>query len=72
MMNNYATDWAIDSIQNTKKYYVKTLVQDTALAAPMNSFIDAQTLYTKSVVKSIFDMTDAVSKMTGNWLSLKN
>jgi len=72
MMNNYATDWTIDSIQNAKKYYVKTLVHDEALAAPMNSFIDAQTVYTKSVVRTVSDMTNAISKTMSNWFNLKN
>lgn len=72
MMNNYATEWAIDSIQNSKKYCVKTLVQDEALAAPMNSFIDAQTLYTKSAVKAMSDMTNAVGNAMSHWFTLKN
>ena len=72
MMNTYATDWSIDTIQNAKKHYVKTLVQDKALADPMNSFIDAQTLYTKSVVRSMTNITEALGKTMGSWFSPKN
>lgn len=71
MINTYAAHWGIDTLQNAKKYYVKTMVHDEALAAPLNSFIDAQTDFAKSVVKSVDQFTTAFSKSTADWLKLK-
>lgn len=71
MMNTYAAHWGIDTLQNAKKYYVKTLVHDEALAAPLNSFIDSQTLFAKSVVKSVDQYAQAFTKSMSNWMMVK-
>jgi hypothetical protein len=73
MVNNtYAAHWGIDTLQNAKKYYVKALVPDEALAEPLNSFIDAQTTFAKNVVKSMDQFGNALSKSTSNWLKMKD
>jgi hypothetical protein len=71
MINTYAAHWGIDTLQNAKKYYVKTMVHDDTLSAPLYSFIDAQTDFAKSVVKSVDQFSNAVTKSTANWLKLK-
>lgn len=53
MMSSYITDWGIDSLQNTKKYYVDALVKEESLSKPLHSFIDAQTDFTKTAFKSV-------------------
>jgi hypothetical protein len=43
----FTADAIIDTVQNGKKTFVKTFVQNEAVAKSMNSFIDAQADYTK-------------------------
>ena len=43
----FTADAIIDTVQNGKKQFVKTFVQNEAAATAMNSFIDAQADYTK-------------------------
>jgi hypothetical protein len=43
----FTADAIIDTVQNGKKTFVKTFVQNEAAATAMNSFIDAQADYTK-------------------------
>jgi hypothetical protein len=47
----FTADAIIDTVQNGKKTFVKTFVQNEAAAAAMNSFIDAQADYTKKAAK---------------------
>jgi hypothetical protein len=43
----FTADAIIDTVQNGKKQFVKTFVQNEAAAKAMNTFIDAQADYTK-------------------------
>ena len=43
----FTADAIIDTVQNGKKQFVKTFVQNETVAKSMNSFIDAQADYTK-------------------------
>ena len=43
----FTADAIIDTVQNGKKQFVKTFVQNEAAAKAMNEFIDAQADYTK-------------------------
>ena len=51
---------AVDAIQNGKKEFVSTFVTNDKLAKILDSFVDAQTAYTKSAVdtgiKTITDL----------------
>ena len=47
----FTADQFIDTVQNGKKQFVKTFVQNEAAAAAMNSFIEAQAEYTKKAAK---------------------
>lgn len=49
-MFNTFTDAAIDAVQTSKKNFVNTFVQNKGIATALNSFVDAQTSYTKSAV----------------------
>lgn len=49
-MFNTFTDAAIDAVQTSKKQFVNTFVQHEGIAKTLNSFVDAQTSYTKSAV----------------------
>lgn len=43
----FTADAIIDTVQNGKKQFVKTFVQNETAATAMNSFIEAQAEYTK-------------------------
>jgi hypothetical protein len=47
----FTADAIIDTVQNGKKQFVKTFVQNEAAATAMNNFIDAQADYTKKATK---------------------
>lgn len=51
----FTIDAMIDGVQNTKKQYVKTFVTNKVIAENLNKFVDAQTEYTKNVVKASTD-----------------
>lgn len=64
----FTIDATIDAVQNGKKQFVKTFVQNEAAAAAMNSFIEAQAEYTKKAAKVGVDTfttlsTEAVKTM---------
>ncbi len=47
----FTADAIIDTVQNGKKQFVKTFVQNETAAQAMNNFIDAQAEYTKKAAK---------------------
>ena len=47
----FTVDQTIDTIQNGKKQFVKTFVQNETAATAMNEFIEAQAEYTKKAAK---------------------
>jgi hypothetical protein len=49
-MYNQLADQFVDSVQNFKKQAVSTFVQHEQLKNILNSFVDAQTAYTKSAI----------------------
>jgi hypothetical protein len=61
-----ATDQIIDTVQDSKKYFVTTFVKDDKLKQPLFDFIEAQRDFTKLMVKTgndIFSlMTDSLIK----------
>lgn len=63
----FTIDSMVDSVQTGKKTFVKTFVQNEVMADAMNNFIEAQSAYTKSAVKTGFDtslaMTSEMVKM---------
>jgi hypothetical protein len=49
MFNQYAFQ-AVDGIQSAKKQFVSTFVQHEGFQKVLNSFVDAQTEYTKAAI----------------------
>jgi len=62
----FATDRFIDSVQDSKKYFVSTFVTEDQLTKPLFDFIEAQRQFTKVMVKTGNDimslMTDTLIK----------
>lgn len=57
----FTIDATIDAVQNGKKQFVKTFVQNEAAAAAMNEFIEAQAEYTKKAAKVGMDTFTVLS-----------
>jgi hypothetical protein len=57
----FTIDSVVDSVQTGKKTFVKTFINNEVIADAMNSFVDAQSAYTKSAVKTGLDATLAVT-----------
>jgi hypothetical protein len=54
-MTNYVNTF-IDAVQGAKSTFVKTFVYDKDVAKSLNSFIDAQTAFSKQVVSTTSDV----------------
>lgn len=54
---------AIDAIQNGKKTFVTIFIRHRELANSLNTFIDAQTRYTKEASDALFNSVSAVSNV---------
>jgi hypothetical protein len=52
----FAVDQFIDTVQNGKKYFVSSFVTDETVRKSLNAFVDAQTEFTKQIVKTNNDM----------------
>jgi hypothetical protein len=52
----FAVDQFIDTVQNGKKYFVSSFVTDENIRKSLNAFVDAQTEFTKQIVKTNNDM----------------
>ncbi len=48
----FAADRFIDTVQDSKKYFVSTFVTDEQLKKPLFDFIEAQRQFTKAMVKT--------------------
>ena len=57
----FTADAIIDTVQNGKKQFVKTFVQNETAAQAMNNFIDAQADYTKKAAKVGMDTFTTLS-----------
>ena len=57
----FTADAIIDTVQNGKKTFVKTFVQNETAAQAMNNFIDAQADYTKKAAKVGMDTMTTLS-----------
>lgn len=47
----------IDTVQGAKTQFINQYVQDANYSKPLQAFVDAQTTFTKQVVKSVNDVT---------------
>lgn len=60
----FTLDATIDAVQNSKKQFVSTFVQNEAIAKALNNFIDAQAEYTKKASKVGLDTATSVAQET--------
>lgn len=62
-MYTYYAHTFIDSVQSTKKQFVQTFVPQTQLASILNSFVDAQTKYTKAAFDASSEAGTSLHKL---------
>jgi hypothetical protein len=62
----FATDTFIDTVQGSKKYFVSAFITDEKIRKPLNAFVDAQTTFTKQIVKSFTDISAHVTEEATN------
>ena len=55
-----AINTSIDTIVSAKQQFVKTFVQNDAVAKPLNTYIDAQASFAKDVAQSSVDFFTTV------------
>ena len=60
----FTADTVIDSIQNSKKQFVKTFVTNEHIAESMNHFIDTQAESTKKAMKATTDAATEIMQET--------
>ena len=58
----FTLDATIDAVQNSKKQFVNTFVQNEAIKEALVKFVDAQAEYTKKAAKVGMDTATALSK----------
>jgi hypothetical protein len=68
MIATYANQF-VDTVQDTKTNVLKTMITDEKVRAPLQSFVDAQTVFSKEMVKIADNMftqfSTQVEKFTG-------
>ncbi len=68
MIDTYA-NYFVDTVQHTKTNILKTMITDEKVRAPLQSFVDAQTVFSKEMVKiadSVYTQFNSqVEKFTG-------
>ena len=52
----FAYNTFIDTVQSGKKTFVNMFITDEKVRAPLNAFVDAQTVFVKQIVKSYEDL----------------
>jgi len=60
----FTADTLIDTVQNSKKQFVKTFVSNEHIAESMNHFIDTQAEYTKKAMKATTDAATEIMQET--------
>lgn len=55
-------EYMVDTVQNTKKQFVSTVITNEKIANSLNGFIDTQTSYTKSAMKNMTEVSVDLAK----------
>lgn len=60
----FTLDSGIDAVQNSKKQFVKTFVNDKTTANTLTQMVDAQTAYFKAMTKAATEVGTTVATET--------
>jgi hypothetical protein len=61
----------IDTIQGAKSIFVKNYVQDKTVADALQTLVDVETSFAKSVAKATFDAADVITAEFTKFTSAK-
>jgi hypothetical protein len=53
--HTFFIDLFIDTVQNTKSFWVDTLIKEESIKKPLQEFITAQTIYTKKAYSTAIE-----------------
>ena len=53
--HTFLIDLFIDTVQNTKSFWVDTLIKEESIRKPLQEFITAQTIYTKKAYSTTIE-----------------
>jgi hypothetical protein len=53
---------AIDAVQSGKTAWLNQFVQDKSVKEPLQQFVDAQTVFTKQIAKTVWEVTGAAAE----------
>jgi len=69
MFTSLATmaNWPIDMVQNAKKTWTKTYVQNENIRTALDAFVDAQTAFVKQIVTNVDTVSKEVSEELGKF-----
>lgn len=62
-----AFNWPIDMIQNSKKTWTKTYVQNETVRTALDAYVDTQTAFVKQIVANADVVVAEVSKEVGKF-----
>ncbi len=60
-------NWPIDMVQNAKKSWTKTYVQNENIRTAFDAYVDAQTVFVKQIVANADAVVAEVSKEVGKF-----
>lgn len=66
MLYNIIIYSAVDAIQDAKKQFVKTCIQDADIQNILNNFVDAQTAYTKAAIAATINVATEAAGLSFN------
>jgi len=52
----------IDTVQNTKSFWVDTLIKEENIRKPLQEFITAQTIFSKTAFRTTVEYLSAITK----------
>ena len=58
----FTIDTTVDTVQNSKKQMINTFVTNDNVKEALNSFVDAQTEYTKAAIKATQNTVTSVAQ----------
>jgi hypothetical protein len=64
MSHTFFVDIFIDTVQNSKSFWVDTFIKEESIQKPLKDFISAQTIYTKEVFRTTVEYINKTMEYT--------
>ena len=66
MQYSIFTNLFIDTVQNSKSFWVDTFIKEESIKKPLQDFISAQTIYTKEIFRTTVEYISKTMEYVGN------